>query len=222
MRMMNTQVATVCALLALGGLSGLGGCARTSIAVKEYFGYAKRSQLVDKVESARDAQSAAKKQFTSALDQFMAVTGAKGGELEARYRALQKEYERSEARAKGVRDRIGEVETVGEALFSEWRSELGQYSNADMRRAAEAQLQDTRTQYDRLVGVMKQAASKMDPVLAAFKDQTLFLKHNLNARAVASLQGNAAQIQGDIATLVREMEAAIAESNAFIAQMKSD
>jgi hypothetical protein len=28
----------------------------------------------------------------------------------------------------------------------------------------------------------------MDPVLAAFHDQVLFLKHNLNARAIASLK----------------------------------
>jgi len=30
------------------------------------------------------------------------------------------------------------------------------------------------------------AESKIQPVLAAFKDQVLYLKHNLNARAIAA------------------------------------
>ncbi len=68
---------------------------------------------------------------------------------------------------------------------------------------------------------MKAAEAKMDPVLAAFHDQVLYLKHNLNARAIASLQVTAGQIQSDVGSLVKEMEAAIAEANAFIDQMKN-
>jgi Protein of unknown function (DUF2959) len=58
-------------------------------------------------------------------------------------------------------------------------------------------------------------------VLAAFKDQVLFLKHNLNARAISSLQQNADQIQSDVARLVREMEASIKEANEFIELMQA-
>lgn len=197
------------------------GCTSTSIAVKEYLGYAKRAQLVDKVEGARDSQQKAKEQFSTALDQFLALTGSTGSELETKYRQVQKEYDRSDTRATAVRTEIAQVEAVGEALFSEWNTELSQYASAEMRRASERQLNETRAQYDRLVGVMKQAAAKMDPVLAAFKDQTLALKHNLNARAIASLQGQSARMQSEIAALVGDMEKAIAESNAFIEQMKA-
>ena len=63
---------------------------------------------------------------------------------------------------------------------------------------------------------MKDAASKMDPVLAAFKDQSLFLKHNLNARAIASLETDLAKVKTEVAELIQEMEASIAEANAFI------
>jgi hypothetical protein len=47
------------------------------------------------------------------------------------------------------------------------------------------------------------------------------LKHNLNARAIASLQANADQLQGDITALVRDMESSIAEANSFIQQMQA-
>lgn len=198
----------------------MGGCSSTRIAIAEQFGYAKREQLVSRVEEARDGQQEAKKQFESALAEFIAVTGATDAELEAKYSKLKKELERSESRAKAVRDRIQSVENVGGALFKEWNAELKQYQSESLRSQSEQQLNDTRAKYDRLVAAMKAAASKMDPVLAAFNDQVLFLKHNLNARAVAALQGNVNQLQGEIGALVAEMEASIAEANQFIDGMK--
>lgn len=201
----------------------LAGCASHRISIAEKFGYAKREQLVDRVEDARDGQVAAKQQFESALKEFLAVTAVSSSELrdlEARYDKLNREYERSESRAEDVHDRIRRVQQVAELLFREWREELGQYSNPDLRRRSEEQLEDTRRQYDRLIDVMQAAASKMAPVLGAFKDQVLFLKHNLNARAISSLHQNADQIQTDVTRLVREMEASIAQANAFIQQMQ--
>lgn len=202
----------------------LAGCASHRIAIAEKFGYAKREQLVDRVEDARDGQVEAKKQFESALKQFLAVTNVSGAELrdlEEKYDKLNHEYERSQSRAEEVRDRITGVQQVADELFSEWQEEIKQYSNENLRRSSRRQLEDTRRQYNRLIGVMKAAESRMAPVLAAFKDQVLFLKHNLNARAISSLQQNADQIQSDVTRLVREMEASIKEANEFIEQMQA-
>ncbi len=208
----------------MGMVLALGGCASTGIALRESFGYAKREQLVDRVGEARDQQAEAKKQFESALAEFLAVTGVGGSastkEMEDRYASLKQAYEKSQSQAEDVRSRIQSVENVAGALFKEWKGELGQYSDPSMRAASQKQLDDTRAQYGKLLGVMRNAASKMDPVLARFKDQVLFLKHNLNARAISSLQGTAAGVQSDVAALIKEMESAINEANAFISQMQ--
>jgi len=199
-------------------------CASQRIAVSEKFGHAKREQLVDRVQDARDGQVAAKQQFESALKEFLAVSKVSSAELrdlEERYDKLNGEYKRSESRAEDVHDRITKVQQVADALFKEWRGELKQYSNEDLRRRSEQQLDATRRQYDPLIDVMKAAESKMAPVLSAFRDQVLFLKHNPNARAISSLQQNAGQIQSDVTNLVREMEASIAEANSFISQMQT-
>lgn len=187
--------------------------------MSERLGYAKREQLVDRVKEARDEQEAAKEQFQSALEEFLAVTRVDGGALEAQYSKLKKEHERSESRAEAVRDRIRSVERVAGALFKEWEAELGAYSSESMRRASEQRLEDTKDRYERMVGAMQGASKKMDPVLAAFSDQVLFLKHNLNARAIASLADTTAEIETDVATLVRDMEASIDEANRFIEEM---
>ena len=48
----------------------------------------------------------------------------------------------------------------------------------------------------------------------------LFLKHNLNARAIDSLRGELGTIETDVAQLIREMERSIAESEAFIRSLQ--
>lgn len=202
----------------------LAGCSSTGIAVREAFGIPKREQVVDRVREARDQQQDTKQQFESTLKEFLAVTGAGSGdaglrELEARYDSLDKQYRRCESEADAVRSRIRDVERVAAAMFREWEEELALYTSPQMRQRSEAQLRDTRAQYARLLGAMKNAESRMDPVLAAFRDQVLFLKHNLNARAIAGLQDTARSISGDVERLVAEMEASIAEANTFIQQL---
>jgi hypothetical protein len=197
----------------------LGGCQTAYYSTMEKFGYEKRDILVDNVQDARKAQEAAKKQFESALDQFIAVTNFEGGDLENQYRKLKDEYDDSEARAKDVHKRIGEVEQVAGDLFAEWEKELAQYKSAELRRTSQRQLQDTRVRYQQLIAAMKRAEKKLDPVLGAFHDRVLFLKHNLNARAIASLRTNRAAIESDIGALIADMNKSIAEADRFIKSM---
>ena len=168
------------------------------------------------VEDARDSQDEAKEQFKSALDRFTAVLRFDGGDLEDKYRQLDKEYQRSLEGAEEVRDRIDSVENVAEDLFAEWEKELKQYSRSDLRRSSERKLKATRSHYQRLIRAMRRAEKSMDPPLAAFQDQVLYLKHNLNARAIASLKGELASVKSDIGTLIRDMEKSIAEADSFI------
>jgi hypothetical protein len=197
------------------------GCASTSIAMKEKLGYAKREQLVDRVEDTRDAQEEAKAQFATTLEELKSLSGFDGGELEKAYNRLSRELERSKDRAEGVRDRIAKVERVAEALFDEWEEELGQYTTDSLRKASAAQLEQTRARYAQLLGAMQKAEAKMEPVLAAFGDQVLFLKHNLNARAIASLDDAVVDLEGEISSLIADMESSIAEANAFIDEMSA-
>ena len=130
------------------------------------------------------------------------------------------EYEASEARAEAVSQRIDAIEKVARDLFSEWEQEIELISSADLRRRSAGQLRDTRGRYEDLIGAMRRAESKMSPVLVAFRDQVLYLKHNLNARAIDALEDNVVAIEGDVASLVREMQAAIREADAFVASME--
>lgn len=210
--------------LALGVLAIMivGGCQSAYYGAMEKLGYEKRDILVDNVQDARKAQEAAKKQFESALEQFIAVTNFEGGDLEKQYRKLKDEYDESESRAKDVRKRIADVEQVANDLFKEWEKELGQYKSAELRRTSQRQLQDTKSRYQQLIASMKRAERKLDPVLGAFRDRVLFLKHNLNARAIASLRTQRAAIEADIGALIADMNKSIAEADRFIKSMSEE
>lgn len=195
-------------------------CSSAQYVVMEKFGIHKREILVDRVEEARDSQKEAKEQFASALEEFSAVLNFKGGTLEAKYRKLQEVFDRSEARAEEVRERIDKVEDVAEALFDEWQDELELYSSDSLRRSSATKLKTTRSHYQRLMAAMRRAEAKIDPVLSPLRDQVLFLKHNLNAQAIASLQSELGRVEGDVSSLIREMEAAIREADAFIGRME--
>ncbi|MCC6910278.1 MAG: DUF2959 domain-containing protein [Phycisphaerales bacterium] len=214
-----SRVSCYAALLAALMLTG---CQKAYYGTMEAFGVHKREILVDRVEEARDDQEEAKEEFQTALDKFTSVVTVPSSELRAKYDELNAQLKRCDGKAEDVRDRIAAIESVAEALFSEWEAELEQYSSADLRRRSEATLEQTRDRYDELMRAMKRAESKMEPVLVAFNDQVLFLKHNLNAQAIASLQGEVAGIENDVAALIAEMTAAIAEANEFISQMNDE
>jgi len=198
------------------------GCQSVYYDAMEKIGYHKRDLMVSDVEKARDAQQEAKEQFKSALERFTAVLNVKGGELQDKYDTLNTEYEKSEAKANAVRDRITSVEDVSQALFEEWEAELKEYSSATLRQSSQKKLTQTRTQYAQLIKAMKRAETKMDPVLAKFKDQVLFLKHNLNAQAITSLKSELVSVEGNIASLIKEMETSIKEADSFIASMAKE
>jgi hypothetical protein len=208
-----TRPSILCLLL-------IAGCSSTYYSIWEKLGYEKRDILVSRIKSTNDDQEAAKKQFETTLQRFKDVTNFNGGDLEAEYNKLNSSYQSCESRANDVSSRIKSVEKVAADLFDEWQSELSQYSDPKLRQESEQKLTETKARYQKLITVMKQAEARMTPVLNAFHDQVLFLKHNLNAAAIASLQTTSAGIEADVTQLIKEMNASIAEANSFVSQLK--
>lgn len=179
-----------------------------------------RDVLVKRVEAASDAQNDTAEEFKSALEKFKDVTNFDGGDLEAMFNKLNKAYERSEKAAATVSQRVDNVVSATNQLLEEWRVELNQYHDASIRGKAESQFDATRSQSENLIAAMREAEQKTKPVLGAFKDQVLFIKHNLNMQAVSSLRQETSIIEQDVSALITEMEGSIAEAEAFIKSIK--
>ena len=109
-------------------------------------------------------------------------------------------------------------------LSCAWRADPAELDDLDdLARAlapSSERLAETEQRYEVLIERMRAASDSMDPVLAVFRDRVLFLKHNLNASAIASLDREKARIEGDVSQLIAEMEASIAAADAFISEMR--
>jgi len=208
--------------IALISVLTLGACSTLYYEGLEKIGIPKRDVMVHRVEKARDTQEETKEQFKSALAQFTAVTNFRGGNLESAYTKLNDEYEASVSKAKEVRSRIEDIEDVSQALFAEWEQEITQYSNANFKRSSQDKLNTTKKHYQQLITSMKNAEAKIAPILTVFKDQVMFLKHNLNAQAISSLKGELGNIESDVSVLIAAMEKSINEANAFINTMEKN
>ena len=194
----------------------LAACNTVYYAAWEKLGYEKRDLLKSAVKAARGEQKEAGEEFQDALTQLQKLTGYRGGNLESAYNRFKGEYEVCEDQATAVRNEIREVDTVARDLFREWEREIRQYENASLAADSRRKLADTRSRFEQLSSSLHAAESTMEPVLRQFRDQVLYLKHNLNAAAVGSLRGEADNIQGDIQRLLAQMNRSIAEADRFI------
>lgn len=192
------------------------GCRSVYYATHERFGVHKRDLLKKSVTQARDEQAQAQKQFKDALTRLKEITRYEGGALEKQYNALKGEYDDCVSKTQDVRKRIRDVETVASDLFAEWEKELQQISTPSLRDASRQQLTATRKRYQDLDSALRAAEQSMEPVLRQFNDYVLYLKHNLNAQAIASLKGEAASIQTEISRLIDQMNQSIARADDFV------
>lgn len=198
------------------GLVGLTGCQSVQYHALESVGIEKRDVLSSRVDKAAEAQDDAVEQFASALEQFRATVEVDGGNLERTYNRLEREFDRSRTQAAEVSDRIDAVEHVARALFDEWEDELGLYSDPDLKRRSENILRETRRRYERMMTAMRRAEASMAPVLDVFQDQVLFLKHNLNAMAIAAIRDELTNVEQATETLITAMNQSISEARSFI------
>lgn len=194
----------------------LTGCRSTYYATMEKFGVHKRDMLKENVEEARDEQKKATEQFKDALTRLRELYAVDGGELEKTYDRLKADFDRSEKRATAVRERVTKVETVAEDLFREWEKEIGEMESSKLASDSRSKLRSTREKYESLHTAMKRAEGSMEPVLKQFRDQVLYLKHNLNAQAIGALKGETLDIEKEIQQLIQDMNASIQQADSFI------
>ena len=198
------------------------GCSAMYYGTMEKLGVHKRDIMVDRVKAARDTQNETKQQFLTAMERFKNVVNFQGGDLEKEYDKLKGTLKKSESQAAAVRDRIRAVEDVSDALFSEWRSEIKQYSSDMLRKSSQQKYNVTKKKYAELIEAMKRAEAKLEPVLVPMRDQVLYMKHNLNAKAIAGLKDEMLSVQANVDELVRDMESAVAQADAFIASLQAE
>lgn len=188
---------------------------------RESIGEHKRDIVVYQVDQACTSLQETRNEFEDALGRFRSLVNVTESSLEQKYNLLNRQYQFCRAKSDAVSDRIRAIEDVSHALFAEWESELNEYSDRNLRNNSKQQLKVAKQNYLRLIKTMRLAEARIQPVLAAFKDQVLYLKHNLNARAISALQHEFIEIGIDISQLILAMELTILEASHFVSLLSN-
>jgi hypothetical protein len=191
-------------------------CKSTYYGAYEKVGVYKRDLLKKRVVAARDAQKDAQQEFKDALTRLREIANFEGGEIEKRYHQLQSDYDGAAGRVGAVHKRVQAVQTVANDLFAEWEKENQEIGTESLRATSRQQLTETRQRYDQMLSMLKRAEASMDPVLHKLHDYVLALKHSLNAQAIATLKGEAVNIQVEINRLLEDMNASTVRADEFI------
>jgi hypothetical protein len=192
------------------------GCTRLYYASMEKIGKEKRDILVKRISEGKKDQEEAREQIKTTMETFKELTGFEGGNLEKAYNRMNGDYEDARSRADDVSSRIKSIDQVAGDLFKEWEKEISEISNTGLKARSRSMLRDAQGRHRRYMTAMHATERKMAPVLNIFHDQVLYLKHNLNARAINSLKGQVTKLDEQVSSLVLDMEKSIAESDEFV------
>lgn len=208
-----------CALL-LAVAFASGACRTAYYAAWEKLGSEKRDLLRRDVDRVKEQQETTAAQFQDALAQLRALYGSSGSDLEQRYDATKAEYQDCEGAAETLRGRIGDVRRVASDLFEEWKGEIESMQSASLKRSSRAKLESTQDRFRKLDAAMTRSEESLEPVLTQFRDQVLYLKHNLNAQALGRLEVEVRDIDQGVAGLIERMRRSTQEADAFLGTLE--
>ena len=212
---------TFIALICTGCQSAIDKAVRdTKYSAYEVIGVEKRDLFRKEVKNVKDAQEDTQEDFTDALEKLQAVYKVDGGKLEKAYKSLDSSYKDAEESVTKVKNNIKKLEVLSGDLFNEWEKEIKEISSRDLRMKSSESLVNTQKKYNSFHASLKKSEAKMAPVLARLKDQTLFMKHNLNAKVVAGLKTESDKIQNDINVLIKDMNESIAKADEMIKDLE--
>jgi hypothetical protein len=199
----------------------LAGCQSAYYKTMKTFGKEKRDILIKRTIDSKKDQQETKEKVQTTLESFQELTGFQGGDLEKSYKKLNSQYEAAKAQADKLHDRIQSIDQVGNDLFKEWQSEINEMTNTKLKSQSAAMLSDSKQRLASYMTAMRKTEAQITPVLKSFQDQVLFLKHNLNARAIGSLKSTSTKINTDVTALTKSIDASIQEADKLISSLSA-
>ncbi len=183
---------------------------------KEVFGVKKRTIMVGEVRDARSSMEGVKAQFQSAMEQFRSLVTSSQGALDKRHKILKAAYEKTEKKAADIQGKIDAVKIVAEELFTEWETQLDQYTSDNLRRGSEQRLQEARNQTVIFINAMTGANEKAGPVLAAFSELVLFSSHDLNAESIEAISNEMLSVEQKHDSLIKGIDLSMSEADRLV------
>ena len=174
----------------------------------------KHDLLLERLEETVALQEETKQYLLEAYDVLASVSGDVV-EVDAQVDTLTKTYEQSEDIAQNLKKQMKAVDRLAKGLFIEWRRELRQYDNKNLRAKSAENLKKTKDQYQALHLALKKSYQSVEPLLSLLHDNQLYLKHNRSETAMQGFQQEVESAGTQMDSMIETIELSIEESQAF-------
>lgn len=174
-------------------------------------------QLVERVRGAQPETAGAREDFGAAFNLYQRLTSPQAVELDSLSDEFTDSIEDCEDRFEDVSERIEAVREESDRLFKGWNEELTRFSNETLRKKSEAMMLDMQARTQRVIAALERVHARIQPVMQKLQDYALFFHHNLNARAIATLQDTYKEFDAESKALQSELDQAKTEVAAFLA-----
>lgn len=185
----------------------------------ETLGQEKRDLLKRHIAGVKNDQNGLEEKFKDTLSKIRDEYEFSGGKLEKTYDKLSADYNSAEQKSNDLSERINRTERIAKDLFQEWNEEAQEISNPQYRRDSLQKRKETMEKFDQMLASMRRVEKSIEPILTKFKDQVLYIKHNLNAQALGAFKKEFLGIETEINKLIKEMEMSTKQADQFISEM---
>jgi chromosome segregation ATPase len=177
-----------------------------------------QGDLVERVRGAQDEVTEAREDYDAAFTLYQRLTAPQAVELDELSDDFTDSIESCEDRAQDLAERVEGIRGEADTLFTGWNEELTQFSGELLRRKSEAMMLDTQARAQRVMDALERVQTRTQPVLLKLQDYALFFHHNLNARAIATLQDTYKEFDSEFRALQAELGKAEAEIETFLTE----
>lgn len=213
MKRHSTARAAVAALL----LASLPACSFVNNLIKGKSGPADVDDLVAAVENVQKELDASKGSMLAAVQGLQAITAPDfQGDAVKAHKELVEVVENSEDQADELRGAIEDMQAASVPVFDQWTKDLEAYSNPEMRQRSQARLSAARERYDAVLAAVEPLLVEYEAVNQTLRDHVLFLKHDMNPAALATIQDDVRSVAKDAASLDGRFNSGRAAAIAYV------
>jgi hypothetical protein len=211
------QIPIVRAQAAVLVLLALPACTFVSNLISGGGGPANVNDLVERVERVSAELDASKATMLAAIQKLQAVTAPEfQGDAVLAHKELENTLDDSDDQAKALRKSIDKMRAAAEPVFEQWTKDLEAYSNPEMRARSQQRLAAARERYDSVVAAVEPVLVEYETVNQTLHDHLLFLSHDMNPAAVATIQDDVRSVAKQAAGLDGSFQTAKAAARAYV------
>jgi hypothetical protein len=179
-------------------------------------------ELIKTAKAEVQSIDSAKLQLQKTMDAYNAVMAPEVKDRREAYKQLQKEMANTEKRRADVSTRSTKMNAEADKLFKSWQESTASIQSPDLRKRSEDRLKKTQDRFAELRQTGQNASSLYESFMKTMQDQVVYLGHDLNPGAVASLKPDADKLNAQAKDLYGAIDKITTAANTNISRLNSE